>query len=64
MFLRYLNFRIDFFYYNGKQLNEKAKVNFKIYEVTDWTADNIDTHIILIHTYIKGNQNCLAVIIM
>ena len=27
------------------QFNEKAKVNFKIYDAIDWTASNHNTHI-------------------
>ena len=43
MFLRYLNFRLDFFYYKGKQLNEKAKVNNK------FMRSQTGQQIILIH---------------
>ena len=33
-FARYLSFCPDFFGHVGKQLDKKAKVNFKIYDVT------------------------------
>ena len=29
----------------GKQFNKKAKVNFKIYDVTNWITNNYNTHI-------------------
>ena len=29
-----------------KQLDEKAKVNFKIYDVTEWTANFYNTYIV------------------
>ena len=28
-----------------KRLDKKAKVNFKIYDITDWTTNNCNTHI-------------------
>ena len=31
--------------YVEKQLDKKVKVNFKIYHVTDWTANNYNTQI-------------------
>ena len=34
-FLRYLYFSPGFFGYVGKRLDKKAKVNFKIYDVTN-----------------------------
>ena len=33
------------FGYVEKQLDKKAKVNFKIYNVNDWTRNNYNTHI-------------------
>ena len=42
-FLRYLNFWC--FGYAEKRLDKKTNVNFKIYEVKDWTANNYNTHI-------------------
>ena len=35
-FRRYLNFCSEFFGHVGKRLDEGAKVNFKIYDVTNW----------------------------
>ena len=32
------------FGYVEKQLDKVAKVNFKIYDITDWTANNYNTH--------------------
>ena len=29
----------------GKRLHKKTKVNFKIYDATDWTANSSNTHI-------------------
>ena len=29
-----------------KQLDKKAEVNFKIYDVTDWTANNYNAYIV------------------
>ena len=43
LFLSYLNFCSDFFVHAGKWLDKKAKVNFKIYDITDWTANNCNT---------------------
>ena len=34
-----------FFGHVGKWLDKKAKVNFNIYEVIDWTTNNYNTHI-------------------
>ena len=28
-----------------KRLDKKVKINFKIYDVTDWTTNNYNTHI-------------------
>ena len=33
-----------FFYFTGKRFNKKAKVNFKIYDVTGWITNNYNTH--------------------
>ena len=33
------------FGYVEERLNKKAKVNFKIYNVTDWTTNTYNTHI-------------------
>ena len=43
-FWRYLNFCPDFFGYEGKRLDKKAKINFKIYDVISW-GTNDNTHI-------------------
>ena len=44
-FLRYLKFFPDFFCYIEKQLDRKAKVNFKIYGITNWKTKNYNKHI-------------------
>ena len=44
-FLRYLQFCPDFFCYIGKQLDKKTKVNFRIYDVTNWNTNNCNKHI-------------------
>ena len=33
------------FGYVGKLVDKKAMVNFKIYEVTDWTRNNCNTNV-------------------
>ena len=33
------------FGYVGKRLYNKAKINFKLYDVTDWETNNYNTHI-------------------
>ena len=33
------------FRYVEKQLDEKAKVNFKVQQIIDWTTNNYNTHI-------------------
>ena len=33
------------FGYLEKRLDKKAMVNFKLYDVTDWTTNNYNTHI-------------------
>ena len=35
----------DFCGHVGKQLDDTAKINFKIYDVTDWEASDLNTHI-------------------
>ena len=42
-FLRYSQF--FFFGYVEKWLDKKAKLNFKICDVTDWTKNNSNTYI-------------------
>ena len=39
----FLSWRFD---YVEKRLDKKAIVNFKIYDDTDWTTNNYNTHII------------------
>ena len=34
--LKIFNFGLDFFNHRGKELDKKAKINFKIYGVTIW----------------------------
>ena len=34
------------FGYVGNGLNKKAKVSFKLYDVTDWTTNNHNTYIV------------------
>ena len=53
-FKRYLNFCRDVLSYKGKPLHEKAKVNFKVYDVTTGTLNCI-THIVQISRS-KSNQ--------
>ena len=43
-FLRFLKFCPYFLDHVGKRLDKKAKGYFKIYDVTDWTANNFNTH--------------------
>ena len=40
-----LKFLSWLFYHLGKQLDKKAKVNFKIDDVGDWATNNYSTHI-------------------
>ena len=40
LFCRCLNFCHDFFGHREKWLDRKAKVNFKIYDVTNWETNN------------------------
>ena len=35
----------DFFGYLIKRLDNKAKINFKIYDLTNWNKNNYNTHI-------------------
>ena len=34
--LKIFNFCLDFFIHAGKELDKKAKVNFKIYDIRSW----------------------------
>ena len=44
-FSRYLTFCLDFFGRVAKELDQKGKFNFKIYDVTGWLTNNCNTHI-------------------
>ena len=45
-FLSYLHFFVPLLFgYVEIRLDKKAKVNFNIYNVTDWTTNNCHTHI-------------------
>ena len=44
-FSRYFNLCPSFFGHVGKRLDEKAKVNFKIYDAIDWEINIYNTHI-------------------
>ena len=52
-FLRYLHFCLDFFALGGKWFDKKAKINFKIYDITNWNTNN--EHIVKIIEK-EGNQ--------
>ena len=45
MWLRYLSFYPDFSGHIGKRRDKKAKVNFKIYDVTDWGTNDDNANI-------------------
>ena len=44
-FLKYLHFCPDVFGHVGKRLDKKAKINFKVYDVTTWETNNYNKHI-------------------
>ena len=44
-FSRYLNFCPNLFGNEAKRLVKKAKINFKIYDITDWVKINYNIHI-------------------
>ena len=44
--LEIFTFLSRLFGYVVKQLDKKGKVNFKIYDMTDWTIDNYNTCIV------------------
>ena len=54
-FLRSLHFCSDLFGYVGKQLEKKAKKNFKICDVTNWNTNNYNNVLADISKN-KGNQ--------
>ena len=41
----HLHFCPDFFDYVGKRLDKKAKVSFKLYNVTEWKTNNYNSHV-------------------
>ena len=43
--LKYLNICPDIFGLVVKRFDKKAKINFKIYDVTTWETNNYNTHI-------------------
>lgn len=43
LFIRYLTFWSDFFGHVGKQLDKKARVDFKIHGVINWETNNPNT---------------------
>ena len=45
LFLKYLNFCADVFGYVRKGLNERPKVNLKIYYVINWETNIFNIHI-------------------
>ena len=45
MFLEFLNFCPDIFDHLGKRLDEKAEINFKIYDPFYWETNNYNTQI-------------------
>ena len=44
--LEIFTFLSSLFGYAENRLNEMAKINFKIYDITDWTTNNYNTHIV------------------
>ena len=44
-FLRYLKVCLAIFGHVGKRLDEKAKVNHQIFDITTWRRSNNNTHI-------------------
>ena len=44
-FSRYSHFCLDFLVTQQKRLDQKDKVNLKIYDVTTWLTKNSNTHI-------------------
>ena len=43
--LEIFTFLFRLFVYVEKQLDNKVMVNFKIYDITDWTTNHYNTHI-------------------
>ena len=52
-FLRYLHFCPDFFGYVGKRLDQKTKVDFKIYDATNWNTNNYNKTIATLSQKVK-----------
>ena len=52
--LKIFKFLYWLFGYIEKRFDKKAKVNFKIYDVADWTTNNYNTHIA---QYLKKKQS-------
>ena len=40
-----LHFHHEFFGYVGKRLHKKPKVNFEVYDATNWNANSYDKRI-------------------
>ena len=55
LLLRYLIFFPEFFGHVGKRIDKKAKVNFKIYDISDWET-KITIHILPNISRSKDNQ--------
>ena len=55
LFSRYLSSLLDFLVMQEKRLDQKDKVNFKMYDVTTWLRNNCNTHIPHI-SLSKGNK--------
>ena len=52
--LKIFSFCSEFFGYVWKWLDKKAKVNFKIYHITNWNTNNYNEHIT---RYLKNKDN-------
>ena len=57
LFWRYLNFCYHFFGLVGKRFDNKAKINFKSYDVAVWETNNYNTHIAKYHKKEKQSDN-------
>ena len=51
-FVLKINFSSDFFGHVGKQLDKKAKVNFKKFNVLGWATNRYNTHIFKVKAYV------------
>ena len=54
--LQIFTFLYGLFGYVEKRLDKKAMVSFKVYDVTDWTANDCNIHILANISRNKGNQ--------